>query len=78
MIVPYTPNPEEPAEITAMRQTMATEVRRWCETYAEDLDVTDIDFAHSLHRFTYEQAMKLARRSIEIYNEGRAPGDRIG
>lgn len=69
MIQPYTPDPAEDAEITAMRERHATEVRAWVIKYAEDWAVTDIDFAHSLHRLTYEQAVRLARRSIEIYDE---------
>lgn len=66
-IQPYVPDPAEDAEITAMRERHATEVRAWVIKYAEDWAVNDIDFAHSLHKLTYENARTLARRAIEIH-----------
>jgi hypothetical protein len=72
-IVPYVPDPAEDAEITAMRERHATRVRAWARKYVNSPDVSDIDFAHSLHRFTYDQARTLAQRAIEIHRENGGP-----
>lgn len=68
-IHPYVPDSAEDTEITAMREAHATEVRAWVRRYAEDASVSDIDFAHSLHRLTYDHARKHAKRAIEIHTE---------
>jgi hypothetical protein len=66
---PYVPPPEEPREITQMREDHATNVRAWVRTHVNQSGLSDLDFAYALHRLTYGQAKILARRSLEIYQE---------
>lgn len=76
MIVAYVPDPAEEPEITAMREAHCAEVRAFVRRYGSDPSVSDLDFAHSLHRLTYDQARTLCTRALEIYNtQGGTDGD---
>lgn len=68
----FVAHPPEPAEVTALRQRQAAELRTWIGEHVDNPEISDVDFAYSLHLFTYDQAMNLCALALEIHNEGQA------
>lgn len=68
----YDPLDTEDPRIDELRRVHAARQRAWVAAWVDDPHVSDIEFAYTLHKITFEDARDMCQLSLDIMDrEGR-------